>query len=339
MQSLTIIKIYDEHNNEITNNSFYQDRDINKLNLMQTNILQCDQKMQIDIAKPTTVLIEATSERPKLFMKIFKQNGLKTSRYFAGHKEISDHLINKFDPNVTNIMGYQNHILVNNSMCSFAILEYAPYGDLFDFIDKNKNNMIYLNDTIFKRTLFLQIANGLKYLHDRKLYHFDMKLENILITEHFLLKLCDFDNIKIGKHTRTTPGYRPPEFLLNNNNISTDENELTKYDIYSLGIILFILCIGAPPHNEERTISNKFRGYYDLIYTGNFTSYWKIIETKVQHNATLFDTDFQHLFEKMVCTPIQKRYTITDILTNKWLNGPTYTNDELTQKFYLYFNS
>jgi serine/threonine protein kinase len=67
-------------------------------------------------------------------------------------------------------------------------LEYAPHGNLFNFLKKNyhkisKEKLIHL---------YLQIVSSIKYIHDNGIIHRDLKPENILLDNDYNAKLCDF---------------------------------------------------------------------------------------------------------------------------------------------------
>jgi len=72
---------------------------------------------------------------------------------------------------------------------SCIAMEYAPYGDFCDII---ASYAIY-DDEILIRTFFHHLIEGMKYLHERKISHLDIKLDNLLLGEDFNLKLTDFD--------------------------------------------------------------------------------------------------------------------------------------------------
>ncbi|MAB81944.1 MAG: hypothetical protein CMJ24_00725, partial [Phycisphaerae bacterium] len=59
-----------------------------------------------------------------------------------------------------------------------------------------------LDDQLAKRLIF-QVAQGIKYLHDRHIVHRDIKLENLLLDENSVVKIIDF-----GFSTIVPPGKR-----------------------------------------------------------------------------------------------------------------------------------
>lgn len=71
---------------------------------------------------------------------------------------------------------------------SYLILEFASYGTLFDLCQNNGPL-----DEVAGNFFFHQLVSILEYLHnDRGIVHRDLKLENILLTSEFGVKLTDF---------------------------------------------------------------------------------------------------------------------------------------------------
>jgi len=84
------------------------------------------------------------------------------------------------------------------------------------------------------------------YLHSKKIVHRDIKPENVVFNDKNILKLVDFGTSKVlkGKNMRTTHGtpyYIAPEVL--------KEHYNEKCDLWSCGVILYILISGIPPFN------------------------------------------------------------------------------------------
>ncbi|KAJ9686065.1 hypothetical protein PVL29_015108 [Vitis rotundifolia] len=124
------------------------------------------------------------------------------------------------------------------------VYEYMFNGSLDKWIfHKNQNLSL---DWESRRKIILDIAKGLAYLHEecrQKIFHLDIKPQNILLDEHLNAKVSDFglsklidkDQSQVVTTMRGTPGYLAPEWL---SSVITE-----KVDVYSFGVVLLeILC-------------------------------------------------------------------------------------------------
>ena len=108
---------------------------------------------------------------------------------------------------------------------------------------------------VFKEEKFLlifdQILKGLSYMHSLKILHWDIKLENILLTHDDWVKICDFGiSIKINSKMSIqehigTPAYLSPEVILKRGFLDL------KSDVWSLGVMTFICLTGQVPFKGE----------------------------------------------------------------------------------------
>ena len=95
-------------------------------------------------------------------------------------------------------------------------------------------------DSNMTRFYFKQISSAISYLHKRNIAHWDLKPENILIDKNLKIKLVDFgyssESIqKTDSQVGTKEFYMSPEIL------SGNIYNAKKSDIFSLGVILFIM--------------------------------------------------------------------------------------------------
>lgn len=146
----------------------------------------------------------------------------------------------------------------------YIITQLASGGDLFDrIIEKGKYTEIEA------ATLISYLLHALSYLHSKNIIHRDLKPENlllrsadsdvdILIADFGLSKLLDLDNM-VAMSTCGTPIYIAPEIIsqppppsshINNNNNDVAETYggyTTSVDLWSVGVITYILLSGKPP--------------------------------------------------------------------------------------------
>jgi serine/threonine protein kinase len=131
----------------------------------------------------------------------------------------------------------------------FLIMEYCPRGDLFDYV----TSLHHLEDAQ-ARTMFAQMASALRYVHSRDIAHRDLKLENVLLDADLNIRLADFglcheiSHKSLLKTPCGSPSYAPPEILQN------VEYDGKMSDIWSLGVILFVMVSGSLPWSD----SNQF---------------------------------------------------------------------------------
>ncbi|KIJ35704.1 hypothetical protein M422DRAFT_180399 [Sphaerobolus stellatus SS14] len=108
-------------------------------------------------------------------------------------------LLARFDhPNVVKFLGVS--IPDNPRETPMIVSELCSNGDLFDYV--RNVPAPHLNKVL---NLMLDIANGLKYLHDHKpsVIHRDCKSSNILITNRVTAKIADFGLAKVKQSTRS----------------------------------------------------------------------------------------------------------------------------------------
>lgn len=132
------------------------------------------------------------------------------------------------------------------------VLEYAPGGDLLEWIARRKGI-----DEAMGRWLFQQLIIGLDYIHHMGVANRDIKLENTLVDdgEWPLLKICDFGyskNSVTGSAAKSFVGTRPylaPEVISQTRNSEKYDGKLA--DIWSCGVFLYVMLLGCYPFSKH----------------------------------------------------------------------------------------
>ena len=98
-------------------------------------------------------------------------------------------------------------------------------------------------------------------MHDMGLAHRDLKPENLLLDKDMVLKLADFglvgllvgrDGSGLMKSNKGTEGYKAPEIVERTGNYDG-----RAVDIFSMGVILFIMLTRSPPFGDDASKKNK----------------------------------------------------------------------------------
>jgi len=269
-------------------------------------------------------LVNSKVNEQNYAMKVFAFVDNKPHVYFQNESRFA--FVNH--PNVirTHHIEHERETLSKGSSknVSYTVMEFAPYGDFFDFV-MNFNTAI---DDKLIRTYFRQLVEGMEYLHNNGVSHMDLKLENLLVGQDFSLKIADFDLSHFDSDakilSRGTKFYRPPEL------IQGRCKDTRAVDIYSAGIILFTLKTrGMLPHAEDNRVAGvDFAG---LLYTHNNEFWSKHCEIQ-KKDASFFDEDFKNLFNSMISLNPSDRASIEQVKKSNWYNGPVYTNEEIKVK-------
>ena len=144
--------------------------------------------------------------------------------------------------------------LMDVYMCPTAVylvMELVQGGDLFDRIIKKGNY-----SEVDTRRVMRRLLAAVHYLHESSGYgivHRDLKPENILLTSDTCdidVKLTDFGLAKQDGDLKTfcgTPQYFAPEVLRRRNTVKGNGRYGKQADMWSLGVILYVLLTGSPP--------------------------------------------------------------------------------------------
>ena len=185
----------------------------------------------------------------------------------------------------------------------YLVMEKCDGGELFEEIYKRKILTENLAGTICK-----QLFSAIAYLHENRIAHRDIKPENILLEERedfFNIKIVDFGaaiNFVPGSSMKEMIGsafYLAPEVARYN----YDE----KCDMWSSGVILYILLCGNPPFGgdtNEKIIARIKKGAYSL-------------EGPVWENVSEGAKD---LINKLLC-PANQRLTAHEALIHPWIQS------------------
>jgi NIMA (never in mitosis gene a)-related kinase len=186
--------------------------------------------------------------------------------------------------NHPNVISYKEAFYDNNTYTLCIVMEFAECGDLDRKITNHIKNKSHMAETeIF--SYLVQIIQGLKALHDKKILHRDIKAANIFIFKNNLIKIGDLNVSKVMKmgmlYTQTgTPYYASPE-------VWNDKPYDYKSDLWSLGCLLYEMTTLKAPFRGTtmKAVYDKvMKGYYDPVPSFYSKTLSGIISSMLQIN-------------------------------------------------------
>uniref|UniRef100_L7N1D5 non-specific serine/threonine protein kinase n=1 Tax=Myotis lucifugus TaxID=59463 RepID=L7N1D5_MYOLU len=167
--------------------------------------------------------------------------------------------LEKFLPREIEILTMLNHrsivktyeIFETSDGKVYIVMELGVQGDLLEFI--KTRGALHEDDA---RKKFHQLSSAIKYCHDLDIVHRDLKCENLLLDKDFNIKLSDFGfskrclrddsgRLALSKTFCGSAAYAAPEVL------QGIPYQPKVYDIWSLGVILYIMVCGSMPYDDS----------------------------------------------------------------------------------------
>uniref|UniRef100_A0A1B6MFR4 non-specific serine/threonine protein kinase n=1 Tax=Graphocephala atropunctata TaxID=36148 RepID=A0A1B6MFR4_9HEMI len=180
----------------------------------------------------------------------------------------------------------------------YLVTEFASGGEIFDYLVTN--GKIPEKEAC---RVFHQIVSAVSYCHTRNIVHRDLKAENLLLDENMNIKLADFgfsNHFVPGEMLSTwcgSPPYAAPELF------EGKRYDGPKADIWSLGVVLYVLVCGALPFDgttlqcmRNRVMAGKFRIPYFM------------------------SADCEHLIRHMLLVDPEKRLSVKQIQAHRWMS-------------------
>jgi len=192
------------------------------------------------------------------------------------------------------------------------VTEFCAGGEIFDQLVANGR----MSEQV-ARNYFHQIIEAVDFLHQNGIVHRDLKAENLLLSADYkCVKLADFgfSNYFSREALLSTwcgsPPYAAPELFEGRHYCGP------KADIWSLGVVLYVLVCGALPFDGHTLQSLKSR-----VLAGKF---------RIPY---FMSCDCEHLIRHMLITDPDKRFNLQQVKVHKWMRlSNTNTSSKTCEK-------
>ncbi|KAG6587831.1 CBL-interacting serine/threonine-protein kinase 6, partial [Cucurbita argyrosperma subsp. argyrosperma] len=201
-------------------------------------------------------------------------------------------------PNIVEL----HEVMASKSKIYFA-MELVRGGELFSKISRGR-----LREDL-ARLYFQQLISAIDFCHSRGVYHRDLKPENLLLDDDGNLKVTDFGLSAFSEHLKQdgllhttcgTPAYVAPEV------IGKKGYNGAKADLWSCGVILYVLLAGFLPFQDDNIVS-----MYRKIYRGDFKC------------PPWFSPEARRLITKLLDPNPSSRITTSKIMESSWFRKST----------------
>ena len=232
-------------------------------------------------------------------MRFFRSMKFKQSKLNDLNQSIYNNLIQCYD------------IFKTKTRTCF-VLEYAQYGDLYQYVSKRSSI-----DEEDVKNIMLNVFKAVQCLHNNDFCHHDIKLENVfLLDEGNTAVLADFGStsrIREGEKSDQvlgSPLYLPPEVL----EMKPHDRSL---DLWSLGVTMFVLLTGEMPFigNSAESLLNNIHKVIE-----------KFDELPALKNVS---TEGKSLLSKLLKLNPNERITIDEALKDSWFDSVIFNEGKL----------
>ncbi|XP_069106167.1 PAS domain-containing serine/threonine-protein kinase-like [Argopecten irradians] len=227
-------------------------------------------------------------------------------------------LLTKLDhPNIVKVVD----VFENEDFIQMVMEKHGSGMDLFEFIDRSP-----LMDESLASYIFRQMVSAVAYLHSHQILHRDIKDENIILDEHFGIKLIDFGAAayltkdKLFGTFCGTLEYCSPEVLMGN------KYRGPELEMWSLGVTLYTLVFGENPFFDvDETIQCILKPPFSVSSSLMYLLMW-LLHPEPLKRARISDLEA----DKWIHQPMDiTQYKWSEVLPNSEFHGNTAADNRI----------
>ncbi|KAJ8576502.1 hypothetical protein ON010_g2708 [Phytophthora cinnamomi] len=202
-----------------------------------------------------------------------------------------------------NVVQYKDSFVEQQTL--HLVMEHCADGDLYDYLSRRKQRTMSCMNAL---SVLSQVATGLEFLHKHGIAHRDISLENIMLHRG----RCKIGDFGLATRARRVSGRRVgKEYYMAPEIVAGETYDPKAADVWSLGIVLFIMLTGSPLVSLASTSVKAFRtlkqaGIKVLMQAWGMTH---VSDSALQLLAGMLETD------------PEKRLTVAQVLEHEALNS------------------
>ena len=264
-------------------------------------------------------LVKNLKDEKEYAMKILKSNDKEDINSFDLEIKIYEDLNKKKNKYIPKIYDHGIGTVMRKKEIlgkkHYLVIDHFKKGNLGYYIEKSQNGF----KEKYAKIIFKKILKGIKYCHQNKICHLDIKPANILLDNNFNPKIIDFgfsdyfnekDGIpKYNTRTRGTHRYACPEMYDKKKHHFSG----VKADIFSLGVLMLNLVT----NKYGFTFPIKGSNSYKYIIEEKYELFWSAVKANIVVDK--LSKELKDLYIKMISNKPEKRPSIDEILEDPWM--------------------
>lgn len=261
-------------------------------------------------------------------LKLIRKDKMTNRQMEMIEREISV-MSNLKHPNTTRLLHHETDVTYTKKDLTtyqviLLVIELCPKGELFDYL---MHTGPFSEDLC--RAYFAQFLGALEACHLQGVYHRDLKPENLFLDAEAQLRLADFglaattmtDGAEYEELLETecgTKAYMCPEMLAHQRYAGS------KADIWSAGVVLFIMATGHPPF--QMAVDNDW--WFHACKANRHDRFWA---AHLRTNPNL-SQEFQDFISRIFQVDPQQRATIEELKGHAWFQGAALSAAQIKQE-------
>jgi len=219
--------------------------------------------------------------------------------------------------NVVQVYDCFSNVRWDNTTTTVFAIEYARQGELIEYLMYTSK----FEDEL-ARWFFVSLTEGIEYCHGQNIVHRDLKHDNCLLGENFVLKITDFGfathyTNELMKTAIGTAQYAAPEVL-------RGKKYTDAVDIFSMGVMLFIALAGSQPWKKASAKNDR---WYKMVHAGDWKKFFEY-----HQRSHKFTNDQKTIIRGLLEPKADDRWTLEQIKRCSWYNGKRISQSEVASR-------